>query len=111
MTFQSEELGAALKIKLAGHLDAASIDRIETRLLAAIEPAGKNTIVDLSSVDFISSMGIRMLLRAAHALKRRQAGLVLVGAQPLVAASLNLAVGQTIPLVSTEREALERLSA
>lgn len=59
---------------------------------------------------FISSLGIRMLLGAADALRPRRATLVLYGAQPLVAESLNLVVKQLIALVSDETQALELLA-
>ena len=55
-----------VRVALTGRLDAASVDRIETRFVAALVPGANSAVVDLSQVDFIGSMGIRMLDRCPH---------------------------------------------
>ena len=92
--FEVSDIGAAVKVALHGRLDAPSVDRIETSLLASIVPGGKHTVVDLAGVTFVSSLGVRMLFSATQALRLRQAKLVLYAAQPLVAESLNLVIKQ-----------------
>ena len=62
MEMQHSDVGDVRKVALAGRLDTAGVDRIETRFGAAIVPAGKNTVVDLTEVTFLASMGIRMLI-------------------------------------------------
>jgi anti-sigma B factor antagonist len=111
MEFQLDDVGGAIRVALSGRMDAAGVDRIEPRLLAGIVHGGKNVAVDLAGVDFVSSLGIRMLLGAAKALQPRSAKLVLYGARPLVAESLNLAVKGLIPLVADESQALALLAA
>lgn len=105
MEMHFEDLGATAKVCLIGRLDSPGVDRIETRFLAALAPAGKNAIVDLGQVSFVSSMGIRMLLGAARALKLKNARLVLFGAQPLVEETLAQTIKMLIPVVSNEQEA------
>ena len=48
MEMQHSDVGEVRKIVLAGRLDTAGVDQVETKFGAAIVPAGKNTIVDLS---------------------------------------------------------------
>lgn len=108
--FEFTDIGAAAKVVLHGRLDAAGVGQIEQRLLATVASHARNTVVDLGDVAFISSLGIRMLLGAAEALKPGRATLVLYGAQPLVAESLNLVVKQLIALVGDETRALELLA-
>lgn len=110
MEFELSDIGAAAKVALRGRLDAPGVDRIEARLLSGIVATGKHTVVDLAGVSYISSLGIRMLLGAAEALRPNHAAIILYGAQPLVAESLNLVVKQLIPLVDDESQALERLA-
>lgn len=96
-----------LKVTLSGRLDTPGVDRVETRFLAALVPGANNAIVDCSGVDFVSSMGIRMLVSAARGLKSRQATLALFGVQPQVAQVFHdTALGQVIPIRTTEAEAL-----
>lgn len=111
MEFELTDIGIATKLVLRGRLDGAGVAQIEQRLLDGIAAAARNTIVDLAGVSFISSLGIRTLLSAAEALRTMRASLVLYGAQPLVAESLNLVVKQLIPLVSVESQALQLLAA
>jgi anti-sigma B factor antagonist len=105
------ESGAVTKVALHGRLDAPSVDRIEAGLLASIVAGDRSAMVDLAGVTFVSSVGIRMLLGATEALRQRRARLVLYGAQPLVAESLNLVIKQLIPLVDTESQARALLDA
>ena len=88
-----------VKITLAGRLDTPGVERIETRFLATLVPNANNAIVDMSQVDFISSMGIRMLLSVARSLKMRQAGLSLFSVQEQVNQILEqMSISQVIPV-------------
>ncbi|HUK32290.1 MAG TPA: STAS domain-containing protein [Vicinamibacterales bacterium] len=108
MTLEIIPLGDKhVKVALEGRLDTPGVDRIETRFLASLVPNATNAIVDMSQVDFISSMGIRMLVTAAKSLKMRQATLAMYGMQDQVNQVLELmAIHQMIPTCVTEAEAL-----
>jgi anti-anti-sigma factor len=80
-----DEVDGVLNLTLVGRLDTPGVDIIETRLTAHIVPRGGNAMIDLSQVSFIGSGGIRMFITIARALGRKNAKLVLYGAQPLVA--------------------------
>jgi anti-sigma B factor antagonist len=95
-----------VKVTLEGRLDTPGVDKIETRFLASLVPEASNAIVDMSRVDFISSMGIRMLVSAARSLKMRQAALAMYGVQDQVVQVLELAaIHQLIPICKTEADA------
>ena len=76
-------------VALRGRLDTQGVDRIETRFNAALAAGRRHAIVDLSGVEFLSSMGVRMLLAAAKALGRQGAKLILVAPRPLVEGALS----------------------
>jgi anti-anti-sigma factor len=107
MKMELAELGPRLmKVTFVGRLDTPGVDRIETRFLAALVPTANNAIIDMSQVDFISSMGIRMLLSVARSLKMRQAGLSLFSVQEQVNQILEqMSISQVIPVCRTEAEA------
>ena len=63
-----------VKVTITGRLDAQGVDRIETRLLASLVPNANNAIIDLSQVDYVASLAIRMFMSAAKSLRRKQAG-------------------------------------
>lgn len=112
MQIRMSDLGHAAKIALEGRLDTPGVDQIETRFTASVVAAGRNAVVDMSAVTFVSSMGIRMLLTAARALSLKKAKLVLFGAQPLVRESFeHVGLPSLIPVASDEAQALEILKA
>ena len=96
-----------VKVSLVGRLDAAGVDRIETRFLANLVPEANSAIVDLSGVEFIASLGIRMLISTARNLKARHAQLVVFGAQEGVNEVFEtVSLGQMVTICPTEAEAL-----
>ncbi len=100
-----------VKVTLAGRLDTPGVGRVETRFLASLVPEGNSAIVDLSQVNFVSSLGIRMILSAARSLKARQATLAIYGAQASVAQVFDFAaLGQIIPICPTEADALKAVA-
>lgn len=107
MEMQHSDVGEVRKVVLAGRLDTAGVDRIETRFGAAIVPAGRNTVVDLSDVTFLASMGIRMLIATTRSLSRKGSKLVMYGATPAVKDVIETAaLTDIIPLADNENEAI-----
>lgn len=107
----SELDGPVTCIRLVGRLDAPGADRIDLPFTSATVAAGRNTVVDLSGVSFVASMGIRLLIASARGLRAKGANLVLFGAQELVYTALDqAALDQIIPLVADEQQALDRLA-
>ena len=101
-----------VKVVLKGRLDTAGVDRIETRFVGAIVPRGQSAIVDLSGVDFVNSMGLRVFISVARTLSRKQATLVLFAPQqPVKEVFDSVSLNNIIPIRETEAEALESLSA
>jgi anti-anti-sigma factor len=97
------------RVALSGRLDTEGVDVVETRFSAATVADGRNAIVDLSGTSFIASMGIRMLVVAAKALAGKGSTMVLLSPQPLVEEYMTDAnLGELIPIVHSEEEALDR---
>jgi anti-sigma B factor antagonist len=86
MQIQVEDAGQGVfDIKLSGRLDTPGVSRIETRLTAQIVPRGARAIIDLSQVEFVGSLAIRMFITITRAAARNGGKLALYGAQPAVA--------------------------
>jgi anti-anti-sigma factor len=106
----SEIDGRITRVRLDGRLDAPGADRIGVKFTAAVAAQGRPAVIDLSGVSFIASMGLRLLIGTARALNAKGAQMVLFGAPELVREVLEQAsVGQIIPIVDGEWQALERL--
>jgi len=94
-----EQTDAFTHVALFGRLDTSGVDQIEPRFNAMLVSAHRHAIVDLSAVEFLSSMGVRMLLAAAKALNRSGSRLILVAPRPLVEGALrHSAIDELIPV-------------
>ena len=107
MEIDISEVGEDLrKVTLTGRLDTPGVLGIEPRFVTGIVPGGKNAIVDLSKVDFVGSMGIRMFISVARNMKDRQARLALYAPQPRVDETLEAAAfRQLVPVCKDAEEA------
>jgi anti-anti-sigma factor len=104
--------GATNRVVMRGRLDAAGAEQIDLRFTAAVASAGQNALLDLREVDFIASLGLRMIISAARVLQRRERHMVIFGAQPQVQEVLDtVALDELIPVVATEQEAQAKLAA
>ena len=100
------------KVTLNGRLDTPGVDRIETRFVATLVPAGKNAIVDFSGVEFVASMGIRMLISVARGMRQRQVKLAIYNVPSLVQETLqSVSLSDIIPIGSDENDARRLVSS
>lgn len=99
-------------LELSGRLDLAGSRQIELSYTvhAANQPA--RVLVDLSAVDFVASIGIRLLLSGAKAQMQRGGRTVICGAQPAVRDVLETTgIAALIPLCDSRAAAVEALLA
>ena len=73
-----------VNVTLAGRLDTPAVERIEPQLVASLLPRSARAIVDLSALEFVGSMGLRMFITIARDLARKNGKLVLYSPQPWV---------------------------
>ena len=71
-------------VRLMGRLDMYGSTAIEEQFTRIIAADTSGVVVDLSDVEFIASIGIRMLLANARALEERGGKLVLCCPRPFV---------------------------
>ena len=96
---------------LKGRMDSAGVDSIELRFTASIVPEGKDTLVDLSEVEFLASLGVRLFISTARALSARGGRLVMFGATPAVTDTIEImGFDDIVPLAASQAEALAQLA-
>lgn len=101
-----------LRLVLKGRLDAAGTEQVEAAFTAQVRGAAGDSLVDLSAVSFVGSLGIRMLIAAARGADRAGRRMVIFGAQPAVAEVFQTtALDDLIPVATDEAAALARLAA
>ena len=97
-------------VVLLGRLDIEGVNAIADPFTFNTASQRKATLVDMSQVTFIASLGMGMLVGAAKSLQRHGARMVLVAPTQLVQQALVTAgIGHVIPIAAAEDEALEML--
>lgn len=110
MDLNDRKENGTLVIRVAGRLDSATAPRFEERLMAAINSGEKRIAVNLESLEYISSAGLRVLLKAARELKAAGGGLALCCMRDYIREVFDLAgFVSIIPVVATEGEAMKRV--
>ena len=75
-------------------------------------PKGRHAFVDLSQVEFVGSLGVRMFIAVARSLGLKQARLVLIGPQMQVREVFeHVSLSDIIPICVDDAEAQAALSA
>jgi len=110
MEIQVEELeGGVTRAILQGRFDTTGAIAIELPF-NTLANERRAIVVDLSNVSFMSSYGIRVLLRAAKIAKSKNAGLVIACPKTQVCKVLNTAgTSDLIPVYPTLAEATAAL--
>ena len=101
------------RIFLVGRLDISGTDALATQFAALASGSDRKVLVDMSGVDFLSSIGIRMLITSAKANKQRGGHMVLmVPPSGLAYRSLEMAgIGNLIPIYTDATSARDALVA
>ena len=93
---------------IEGRLDTETAPVVERQLLDLLGKTG--VVLDMAAVRFVSSAGLRILLKAAKAAKAAGRGFALCGLQPAVREVFDIsAFAQIIRASETRAEALSAL--
>ncbi|MEP9353480.1 STAS domain-containing protein [Xanthobacter sp. KR7-65] len=107
MNIDSTQLGPGqILISLAGRLDITGASEIETRF-SALASHTQATLVDMSGVTFLASIGIRLILATAKSLRKHGGNMVLFGCDPQVErVLLTTGVNELTSIVATRDDAM-----
>ena len=98
-----------LIFKLKGRLDSKTSPDFEKKIFDAIESGSIHMVVDFEELDYISSAGLRVILKATKNLKRSDGRFVLCAMKDYVKEVFEISGFDTfLPIVSTLDEALSR---
>lgn len=96
--------------KLNGRLDSNTSQGFEKKVFDAISDGSKNMIVDFKDLDYISSAGLRVILKATKALNREEGKIMLCAMQDYVKEVFEIAgFDSFLPIAATLDDALKKL--
>jgi anti-anti-sigma factor len=84
MEIEEESEGQRTILALKGRLDGTTSKGVEERVLKLIESGQRTLVFDLAQMDYISSIGLRVLMLAAKRLKPLGGSLAVCALQPSV---------------------------
>jgi len=102
MDIIEEKQGGINIFKLNGRLDSNTSQGFEKKLFQAISDGSKTMVVDFKDLDYISSAGLRVILKATKAIKREDGRIMLCSMQDYVKE-----VFEILPIVATMDDALD----
>ena len=93
-------------LAVVGSLDVAGLHAVDVKFHGYTAARRRPTLVDLSALEFISSLGMGMLVSCARSLMRFGARMVLLNPRPEVEEALKaVGIDQSIPIVRSVEEA------
>jgi len=114
MQLTQERYGDVLVLNLAGRVDNSTTDGLKSSLdehVTSCRAGGNRLVLDFSKVDYISSVGLRVLMLAARQ-SREQGGTIVVAAlQPVVREIFEISrFNLVFQCFGSVREALSKVS-
>ena len=104
-----EEKQSGINIfKLNGRLDSNTSQGFEKKVFQAIDDGSKSLIIDFGQLEYISSAGLRVILKATKAIKREEGKMMLCDMQDYVKEVFEIAgFDSFLPIVGTMDDALQ----
>jgi len=96
-------------VALEGRLDVVGALDVDSKLSGFVVARKKNTVLELSEVSFLGSIGIRLFINIAKALGLEGKKLILANPRPMVKEVLEASgIGTHIPIESDVAQAIEK---
>jgi anti-anti-sigma factor len=97
-------------LALVGSLNVAGLHAVDVKFHGYTAARRKPTLVDLSQLDFISSLGMGMFISCGQSLGRHGVKMVLLNPQPLIEEAMDaVGLGRVIPIAHSQDEAMRIL--
>ena len=108
MEITLEKQDAISVFKLNGRLDSNTSQGFEEKIFSAITDGSKQMVIDFKDIDYISSAGLRVILKATKALNREKGKIMLCSMQDYVKEVFEIAgFDAFLPIVENREEALK----
>lgn len=114
MEFRSRRVADVMLAVPAGQIDHVNAKQLEQSLMPLVDAASGSQaplVLDFSGVEYISSMGLRILMVASKQMRAKSAPIAVAALQPAVAEIFDIARFKFIvDVYPSVRDALQKLS-
>lgn len=108
MEFVEQKNGKVMTLGLKGRLDGVSSKGAEQKILGLIDSGERRLVLDLAELDYISSIGLRVLMLTAKRLRTVDGKLVVCGLKPAIKKVFDIAGFSAILRIVPAREDAEK---
>lgn len=109
MDIIEKRLNEIIIFKLNGNLNSNTSPELEDKIFEAIKNDSKNMILDFEDLDYISSAGLRVIMKTAKNLKQSEGMIVLCSMQDYVKEVFEIAgFDAYLPIFSNMDDALNQ---
>ena len=107
MEITQKKQGQVAIFQISGRLDSNTSTEFEEAVFNTIQDGSKKMIIDFQALEYISSAGLRVILKATKNLKRADGKLILCAMQDYVREIFEISGFDTLlPITSTLDEAI-----
>jgi anti-sigma B factor antagonist len=108
MQISTREVGVVLVVDLVGRFDTQRSGGASEELARILDGSSGKVVLNLDAVEFLSSAGLRIILRAARTLRAGDGEIKLCNARGVVAEVLEVSdFGNLLHVCDSERAALD----
>jgi anti-sigma B factor antagonist len=94
-------------LALVGKLDVAGLHAVDMKFHGYTAARRRPTLVDISGLEFVASLGMGMFITCARSLQRHGAKLVLLNPRPEIEEALRaVGIDQGVPIVHSVEEGM-----
>lgn len=111
MEIVAEKMNDVSVFKLQGRLDSNTAPEFEEKIFNTIKTGALKMVVDFGNLDYISSAGLRVILKATKELKRSEGKFVLCAMKDYVKEVFEISgFDSFLPIVSDMEAAITKMS-
>ena len=112
MQIETRKANSVLVVDMGGRLDSRTAGEAGDRMIAIAQGSDRKVVLNLEKLDYVSSAGLRIIVRASKLLQINRGKLTICGAKGGVKTVLETAgIHSLLKVCDTEEDAVAALSA
>lgn len=110
MKIRSEHQDRALVVSVSGRIDSGNARDFESEMDGVLKKAGRGVILDCAQLGYVSSAGLRVLLRVTRALDQRHVPFLVCSLSSMLSEVFQISgFHRIIPVAASRADALATL--
>ena len=110
MKIRSEHQDRALVVSVSGRIDSGNARDFQSEMDGLLDKGGRGVILDCEQLSYVSSAGLRVLLRVTRHLDQKHVPFVVCSLSPMISEVFQISgFDRIIPVATSRADALDTL--